>query len=181
MKWFSRAILRTYLLIFPSISFATPYYGGTLSYVLFGKEPMHIHGVQFLLEYDPERFQWHNFNLYFDGGVSHLWTDQSCQYSTLNIYSIAPVVRFNFNQLGFISPFLNLSLGLSYLDDTRIEHRNLGIHFAFQDRLGTGVYLDQLKRFTLGLHIVHYSNARLSEHNSGITMPVVLDVGYRFQ
>jgi lipid A 3-O-deacylase len=98
----------------------------------------------------------------------------------LNIYSVAPVVRYSFNRRGSIKPFLELSVGLSYLNHTHFEDRKLGIHFAFQDRLGVGALLGKAERFSLGVHAVHYSNAHLSGHNSGVSIPLVLDIGYRF-
>jgi lipid A 3-O-deacylase len=66
------------------------------------------------------------------------------------------------------------------LNHTRLDDRNLGIHFAFQDRFGIGAFLGASDNISLGVHAVHYSNAHLSIHNSGITIPLVLDIGYRF-
>jgi hypothetical protein len=66
------------------------------------------------------------------------------------------------------------------MNQTRIENRNLGIHFSFQDRMGLGALLGGSEKFSLGVHAVHYSNSHLSAHNSGISIPLVLDIGYRF-
>jgi len=32
----------------------------------------------------------------------------------------------------------------------------------------------------MGLYLLHYSNAGLSKHNRGITLPLALRFGYRF-
>ncbi|RDI42852.1 acyloxyacyl hydrolase [Aquicella lusitana] len=168
------------LSLLPALSLAAPYYGANFSYTLITKEPPSLHGYQLMLNYDPQRFKWRQFNVYFDGGFSHFWVTNTPYYTTLNIYSIAPVVRYTFKKRGPVLPYLELSIGLSYLNHTRLDDRNLGIHFAFQDRAGIGAFFGASERLSIGVHAVHYSNARLSAHNSGITVPLLLDVGYRF-
>lgn len=160
-------------------SAAPPYYGANLSYAAHASEPENLHGYQLMLNYDPQRFKWRQFNVYFDGGYSHFWGANS-PYSNINIYSIAPVIRYTFKKRGPILPYLELSIGLSYLNHTRLDDRNLGIHFAFQDRMGIGALLGTSEKVSVGVHTVHYSNAHLANHNSGITIPLVLDLGYRF-
>jgi hypothetical protein len=168
------------LMMLAKASFAVPYYGASFSYAAHSSEPQNLHGYQFMLNYDPQRFKWRKFNIYFDGGFSHFSVNKSYN-STVNIYSIAPVIRYTFKRRGDVLPYLELSIGLAYLNHTRIENRNLGIHFSFQDRMGIGALLGTSEKFSVGVHAVHYSNAHLSSKNSGITIPLVLDVGYRFQ
>lgn len=168
------------LLLLPSISLADPHYGAVLSPVLMSKEPYPLHGFQFMLNYDPDRFKWRQFNVYMDGGFSRFYQNQTPYASSINIYSIAPIVRYTFKRHGEFLPYLELSVGFAYMNQTRIENRNLGIHFSFQDRMGIGALLGGQEKFSVGIHAVHYSNSRLSAHNSGITVPLVLDLGYRF-
>ena len=168
------------LILLPEICFTSPYYGATFSLPLITKEPPSLHGYQFMLNYDPQKFQWRRFNIYFDGGFSHFWITNTPYYTSLNIYSIAPVIRYTFKKRGPLFPYLELSIGIAYLNHTHLDSRNLGIHYAFQDRAGIGVFFGSSKQISVGLHAVHYSNARLSSHNSGITVPIELDLGYRF-
>ena len=165
----------------PDCTPTAPYYGATFSYAATAKEPPNLHGYQIMFDYDPQRFKWRKFNVYFDAGYSHFTDSNTPYYSTISIYSIAPVARYSFRKRGPFQPFLDLSIGLSYLNHTHFEDRNLGIHFAFQDRAGVGVLLGTDRQASVGIHAVHYSNAHLSNHNSGITIPLVLDVSYRFQ
>lgn len=174
-----RYLILGFSILLPVLTYGAPYYGASVSSILIAKDPPSLHGYQLMLNYDPQRLKWRKFNVYFDGGFSHFWTN-SVNYSTINIYSIAPVVRYSFKKHGPILPYLELSIGLSYLNHTRIEDRNLGIHFAFQDRLGVGALLGTSERFSMGVNAVHYSNAHLANHNSGITAPLVLNLGYRF-
>lgn len=175
-----KVILIVFYLLFPAIGVAAPYYGANFSYSLVAKEPPYVHGYQLMLIYDPDSIKWRRFNVYFDGGFSHFWITNTPYYTTLNIYSIAPVVRYSFKKSGKIHPYFELSVGLSYLNHTHLDNRNLGIHFAFQDRLGVGALFGTSENLSIGIHAVHYSNAHLSSHNSGITIPLVLDIGYRF-
>lgn len=169
------------LFLLPILSIAAkPYYGATFSYSLVTKEPPFLHGYQFMVNYDPNQFKWRKFNVYFDAGFSHFWITNTPFYTTLNIYSVAPVIRYTFKRRGPYLPYIELSIGIAYLNHTHLDNRNLGIHFAFQDRIGVGAFLGPAKRFSIGIHAVHYSNARLSSHNSGITVPLVVDIGYRF-
>lgn len=168
------------LTFFPSVCSAAPYYGVNFSYPLAKKDPPYLNGYQLMFNYDPQRFKWRKFNVYFDVGFSHFWINNKPYYTTMNIYSIAPVIRYTFKKRGPVFPYLEMSIGLSYLNHTRLDNRNLGIHFSFQDRLGIGAFIGTSKQFSLGIHALHYSNARLSEHNSGISIPLMLDIGYRF-
>jgi lipid A 3-O-deacylase len=173
-------LVALFLAIVSPAIYAKPYYGASFSLPLLTKEPQSLRGYQFMLNYDPQRYKWNQVDLYFDGGFSAFSASGTRTYTAVNIYSIAPVVRYSFKQKGLVQPFLELSVGLSYLNHTRLENRNLGIHFAFQDRIGGGMLFGNTEKLLLGLHAVHYSNAHLSSHNSGITVPLVLDVGYRF-
>src|SRR5690606_6866279 len=125
-------------------------------------------------------YHWRQFNVYVDGGYSHFYQNQSPHNSSISIYSVAPVVRYTFKRHGPVLPFLELSVGFAYMNQTRLENRNLGIHFAFQDRMGLGALLGMSEKVTIGVHALHYSNSHLAAHNSGISIPLVLDVGYRF-
>lgn len=158
----------------------TPHYGAVFSLPIIAKEPPQLRGFQFMLNYDPDRFKWRKFNVYFDGGFTYFSQTSTPYHSAINIYSLAPVIRYTFRRRGPVLPYLELSIGVSYLNQTKFEDRKLGIHFAFQDRMGIGALLGYSEKFSLGMHAVHYSNAHLSAHNSGITVPLVLDLGYRF-
>lgn len=179
MKDHLRKLIPVLFLLLPAVSCAQSFYGAKVSIPLTSSEPSNAHGYQFMLEYDPQCFKWRRFNVYFDGGISHFWVSDP-HNSTINIYSAAPVVRYTFKRRGPVLPYLELSIGLSYLNHTRLDNRNLGIHFAFQDRMGIGALIGQAERLSVGIHALHYSNAHLSGHNQGITFPLVLDVGYRF-
>lgn len=169
------------ILLLAQMSIASPYYGATFSYVQVPKEPPFMHGSQLLLNYDPQRFQWRAFNLYFEGGVGQFWITNRPYYTTLTVYSASPVVRYTFRKRGPISPYLELSLGLAYLNHTHFDDRNFGMHPAFKDKMGIGFFTGTSQQFSLGAQIVHYSNAHLSANNSGMSILMEVDFGYRFE
>jgi lipid A 3-O-deacylase len=154
--------------------------GASLSEAIISNIPPSLHGYSLLLNYHPPSLVWNQFSLYFDGGFSRFWVNSTPNNKSLNIYSAAPVIRYTWESLRPLTPYLELSIGPAYLSRTRLENRNLGIHFAFQDRLGMGILLSSSQRCAIGMHALHYSNARLSSHNSGITISLMLDVSYQF-
>src|SRR3990167_3315832 len=163
-----------FLFFLPFTSFAAPHFGTTLSYVAIAKEPTPLHGYQFLFNYDPELTIAKQWSIYFDGGLTHLWVPGTSQHSTINIYTLAPVLRCTLFVRDQFTHYLDLSIGLAYLNHTWLGNRNLGLHFAFQDRIGIGALLGKMQQFSIGLHAMHYSNASLSSHNSGITIPLTI-------
>jgi hypothetical protein len=175
----SKLSLLTFLSI-PCLCFATPQFGVTGSYVVTPKDPSSLRGYQLMLSYDPAKFQWRTFNIFFDGGISQFRVTNDTPYRNMTIISAAPVIRYTFKPRGFVKPYLDISIGVGYLSNTKFDDRNLGIRFTFQDRIGIGVLFGKCDEFSLGIHGVHYSNAGLAPHNSGITIPIAVDFGYRF-
>lgn len=155
--------------------------GVTVSLPVITKDPDNLHGFNFGLWYDPETLSWRQFHLYFDVLGAHYWVKgQATPYHNLNILAAAPVVRYVFNSHFGVTPYLELSIGPAYLSNTRFANRNLGMHFAFQDRGGIGLTMGQRQQFALGVHAVHYSNGSLCSNNSGITIPMMVDFSYKF-
>ena len=177
MERITQFVVILLLILLCSSASAIPYYGGRFAYAPLHRS-IYPHGYQLMLFYDPQYFQWRTFNIYFDAGFSQFWSDEKPYYRRLNIYSAAPIIHFSFKRRGPVLPFLELSIGVAYLDHTRIDHRNLGIHFAFQDRFGIGVAFGKNDRFNLSIQIVHYSNGGLCVNNSGITAPEI-NLNYR--
>ncbi len=167
-------------LLLSSICLADSHYGASFSIPAISKEPTPATGYQIMLNYDPQIYKWRQFNVYFDGGLSWFHQTQNRQNPSITIASIAPVVRYTFKRHGQVQPYFELSVGAAYMNQTRFANRNLGIHFSFQDRFGIGALLGAAEKFTFGAHALHYSNSHLAAHNSGISFPLVFDVGYRF-
>jgi len=182
MERLKHNIIATVIIFFiPLIAFANTY-GVALSSPIniHASDPDDIGGGQIMLTYDPARFQWRHFNIHFDGGYTYFHSPHVHHHSNISILSVAPVIRHRYKQRGPIQPYLDLSIGLSYLSKTRFEWHDLGMHFAFQDRIGAGILFGERHQFTLGMSAIHYSNAHLSRHNPGISVPLMINASYSF-
>src|SRR3990167_5513822 len=93
----SRILIFLFILLISNSCPAFPQYGATFSYALIPKEPSSLRGYQFMFNYDPGTLNWHQFTLYFDAGVSHFWVNNTPYYSTITIYSAAPILRYTLN------------------------------------------------------------------------------------
>lgn len=147
-------------------------------------DPEDLHGYRLSLLYEPTSLTGSYAKFYLDTSFGHWWVDEIPTFvpakKAINIYAIAPVARFFYANKTSFTPFIDMSIGLSYLSETRIDRRNLGMHFAFQDLLAFGVSYGKKKELSVSLGAIHYSNANLADRNSGITIPLIVNVGYRF-
>lgn len=153
------------------------------TYPIIATEPEELHGYRASLSYQPKSFIWSYVKLYFDGSFGHWWVDEIPKNRSanreLNIYSIAPVARFYYKQNEYITPFIDMSIGLSYLTQTYMHTRNLGMHFSFQDQLSFGAIFGTEQRISVSLSGLHYSNGSLCNRNSGMTIPFSINVGFQ--
>jgi len=144
------------------------------------KDPAHLKGYHASISYFPKSLIWQKNMVFFDASFSRWWLTYSTKNRSLNIYSLSPVFRHYFQQRSWISPFIQLGIGLSWLTQTRLDKHNLGMHFTFQDRIGAGISFGPKRRFSLIAEMMHYSNASLSANNGGITAPLVFTAEYKF-
>jgi hypothetical protein len=155
-------------------------YDFTVSSLLISKDPSHFYGYRIAAGYRPNALTWDKAFVYFDLSYGHWWILQSSPHRSINIYSLAPILRAYIGKFPKVSPFIEASIGISYLSRTRIDSRNLGMHFSFQDQIGFGLAFGPEQRLGVSLSILHYSNGSLSSHNAGITVPLLLNANYRF-
>ncbi len=159
---------------------AAPSYGVNFSYVGVAKDPNNLHGYRVSFLYQPQSWIWNKWRVFIDTSAGHWWVNSSDPYHMTNIYSVAPVLRYYIIDGAFVSPFLDASIGASYADRTHINDKNLGIHFVFQDQIGIGAAFGKDKNLTASITTMHYSNGSLSKINSGMTIPVMLNMAYWF-
>jgi hypothetical protein len=151
-----------------------------LSYPLITKDPSHLKGYRGAFWYQPPRLAWQHVKIYFDLSFGHWWVSQYPENREINIYSFAPTLRYYLMQGALLSPYIDLSIGASYLTRTRIADRNLGIHFSFQDQMGVGASFGKEQRLSISLSAIHYSNCSMASTNAGITIPLLINVWYKF-
>ena len=154
--------------------------GIALSYLLIDKDPSHLRGYRGTVWYQPTSLTWPQVKVYFEAGCGHWWVNNYPINREMNIYSLAPTLRYYFTQNYFISPYVDLSIGGAYLTRTRIANRNLGIYFSFQDQIAVGASFGKEQRLSVSLSTMHYSNGSMAGTNAGITIPLLMNVGYGF-
>ncbi|OGT45245.1 MAG: hypothetical protein A3E83_08225 [Gammaproteobacteria bacterium RIFCSPHIGHO2_12_FULL_41_20] len=147
---------------------------------LYSLEPSGLRGYGFGIWYKPPRFIWNNLSLYFKTDYYRWWVTNTTLYHSTNTISITPVIHYEIKNNSTITPYLEISIGPAYFTKNRLEYRQLGGHVLFQDRIGIGAILGQAQRFSIEIDVLHFSNGALCDSNSGITIPVLLSVGYRF-
>ncbi len=147
-------------------------------------EPENLKGYRISLTYQPESFIWSYVKVYLDSSYGRWYDDtfsgDTPTNSSTTIYSIAPVVRTYYKNNTGVTPFLDVSVGFAYSTKTKIYIRNLGMHFTFQDQLAIGASLGKNQHLSISLGGLHYSNGALCKKNSGMTIPLFVNVGYRF-
>lgn len=122
--------------------------------------------VRLALQSDFSRSWWESPNGrltgYWDAGYTWWEGDRASDNHTL---SLAPVFVYEFAGER-LRPFIEAGIGVAVFADTRVEDRDLGSMFQFEDRIGAGL------RFggghTLGLRAIHYSNAGIKNPNDGV-------------
>ena len=153
--------------------------GVTLTLPLVVKDPGGLHGYRASVWYQPESLVWQRVHIFFDASFGEWWISGHVPNRQVNIYALAPTLRYYLRNDPYFRPFIDFSLGLSYLSKTRFDTRNLGMHFSFQDIIGIGTTLGKEQRLSISFSAMHYSNGSTCRRNAGITIPLLLNVGYR--
>ncbi|WP_058441205.1 acyloxyacyl hydrolase [Legionella brunensis] len=143
----------------------------------FNSQPPNIYGYRASLQVHNPRFNIIQSKFFLDLSYANWNTTQS----HISIIAIAPILRFSLYDAKLTTLFFDLSAGPSYLSKTIFDHRHQGIHYAFQLIAGPGLKIGKNKNTAISWKIMHYSNSRLSHHNAGITIPIVVSVSHLFK
>jgi hypothetical protein len=177
LKNFFPLFILLFILLFIPLSLLAANLGVSVTTVLIPKDPPHLKGYHIGFWQHPLDYCLPKAQLYFEENVGHWSISDNQPNASITIYAVSPIVRLFFKGPDTpFSIFFNLGIGPSWLTRTRLETRNLGMHFAFQDQAGFGATFKQL---TVMLNAFHYSNGSLAAHNSGITMPLTLTVAWQ--
>jgi len=86
----------------------------------------------------------------------------------LQVVSIGSVFIYDFKQRSNgLQPYIDYSLGLAYVSETKVGGDDLGIHFQFDNRISLGVRFGSDQRHDLSVSFRHISNASLGSDNDG--------------
>ena len=91
------------------------------------------------------------------------------------------MLRFTVLRIKPMDLYFNYSAaGPSYISRLRIDDKESGKHFTFQDFMGMGVYAGKKRNLNLELSINHYSNGNIFPDNAGVKIPLTFNLGYSF-
>lgn len=139
-----------------------------------GQSSESTHVLRAGLQWDFNRSWWQSetgrLTGYWDASYSYWDGDSGSSNHSL---SFSPVLVYEFAGKQ-VRPYLEAGIGIAAFENTRLEDRELGSSFQFEDRLGAGLRFGQGQE--VGLRIIHYSNAGLQQPNDGIE---VVSLHYR--
>jgi lipid A 3-O-deacylase len=82
----------------------------------------------------------------------------------------APVLRLEGSSARAFTPYLEASIGLNLLSQTRInESRHFSTAFQFGEFLGVGATFGANQRYDVALRVEHVSNGGIKDPNDGLT------------
>ncbi len=134
----------------------------------------------FIFSYERNFFHTQKY-ISLDWGLSGAsWTSQ---VFSNQFYTAAAFLDFDFWFLRtkYCDVYFTYSIaGPAFISRTRLENREMGGNFIFQDALGLGALIGKTKHLNVTVKIGHYSNGSLLPDNPGIDIPLVLSLGYAF-
>src|SRR5207244_3552583 len=71
-------------------------------------------------------------------------------------------------------------LGRPRRNEARIDGRETGERFTFQDFMGVGTFFGKTRRMNAEIGIKHYSNGNVFTRNASIKIPLTLTLGLAF-
>ena len=102
------------------------------------------------------------FSGYFELSYNH-WKHNN---DDINTVTLSPVFVYCFgSESNTIRPYIEVGIGVAYLDEYHIADRDLSTHLQFEDRIGVGA---KIGFFDLNFRYMHYSNASITDPNDGI-------------
>lgn len=111
------------------------------------------------------------------------WTARKINGTREKFYTLSafPVLRFTVLRTQPLDLYFNYSVaGPTYISRIRINEKNTGAHFTFQDFMGMGIFAGKKRNVNAELKITHYSNGNIFTHNPGVTIPLTFSAGYTF-
>lgn len=117
----------------------------------------------------------------FDWGIGAGWwqtRDNQTRFFTLSAY---PLLRFMALRTKAVNLFFEYSVaGPTYLSQPRLDNKETGRRFTFQDFMGMGVITGKNRNLNAGIRIAHYSNGNIYAQNDGVKVPLSFNLGCAF-
>ncbi|HLW05569.1 MAG TPA: acyloxyacyl hydrolase [Azoarcus sp.] len=112
----------------------------------------------------------------FEGGRFRYSGGSRAAGDSLNYFGLGVGFRATYERMA-LNPYLEIGLGATVFDQTRLGPRSFSTRFQFTEWIGAG--LELAEHVTLGVRFAHYSNANIKKPNDGLDMQQVV-LGIRF-
>ncbi|WP_164971012.1 acyloxyacyl hydrolase [Halarcobacter mediterraneus] len=109
------------------------------------------------------------FNLSFE------FSGEYAEYKNDDMYILSLQPLLDYNLIGDL--YLEGGLGIAYLSEKYLDHKEFGMHFQFKESIGFLYKFND--KMDASLKYNHYSNANLNSKNSGIDF-IGLQFNYKF-
>jgi len=95
--------------------------------------------------------------------------------------SLFPVFRLNLLHTKPLDTyFYYIVAGPTYISKTILDGENTGKKFTFYDAMALGFFFGKKRSLNAELRIAHYSNGNIFPANSGVKIPLTINMGYSF-
>jgi hypothetical protein len=131
---------------------------------------------------DYQRNVFHTRNRFaFDLGASASYWKSQDNHEIFRTASFYPLFRFFLGRTDNADLYVCYSLaGPSYISATKIDGREIGERFTFQDFMGFGTFFGKGRHYNAELGIKHYSNGNIFTRNASVKIPLTMTVGLTF-
>jgi lipid A 3-O-deacylase len=143
--------------------------------------PDNLTGYRASLDLEPEKAKWKWGWIYVDLNAAH-WHASFDKNRTLEAVGAVPVFRlYPLGESAFITPYVELGVGVAGFNKSRIGHRKLGAYWAFEDLMGAGFMFGSKNQLDFSIRYLHYSNASLQPPNQGIDVKALFTLAYHIK
>lgn len=112
----------------------------------------------------------------FEGGRFRYSGSRRAGRDSLNYVGLGVGFRATYERMA-LTPYLEVGVGATVFDQTRLGTRSFSTRFQFTEWIGVGVEFSEY--VTLGVRFAHYSNANIKKPNDGLDMQQIV-LGIRF-
>lgn len=130
------------------------------------------HMAAVAVQWDWER-KWFTEGDWFLGGYWEVdgsyWRGDSSGANKIFGIGITPVFRLERNPINNFAPYVEGGIGIHHFSRREVsDEKRLGTNFNFGDHIGAGFRFGQNLRYDIGYRYQHFSNAGISDDNSGV-------------
>jgi len=112
-------------------------------------------------------------------GYTYMFTDASI-HEKVHVLSVLPSMRRYLKPRGNFHPFLEVTIGPSYMSERFLGSREQGSHFIFNDFFTIGTSWGDEGQWEFKYSWRHLSNGNLFQPNPGWDVPFSFQLGRRF-